>query len=62
KDAIIDEQEGSDHIVNVKKKIPVVIRYMTVSVDGDNRIFFYDDIYGYDELQRDSIKENSWML
>jgi murein L,D-transpeptidase YcbB/YkuD len=62
KDAIIDEQEGSDHIVNVKKKVPVVIRYMTVSVDGDNRIFFYDDIYGYDELQRDSIKENSWML
>jgi murein L,D-transpeptidase YcbB/YkuD len=63
KDAIItDEKEGSDHIVDVKKKVPVVIRYMTVSVDGESRIFFYDDIYGYDELQLNSIKENSWML
>jgi murein L,D-transpeptidase YcbB/YkuD len=62
KDAIIAEQKGADQIVNLKKKIPVVIRYMTVSVDKNNRIYFYDDIYGYDTLQKESLKANSWML
>lgn len=62
KDAIIDKEEDADFIVNLKKKVPVVIRYMTVSVDKNNLVYFYDDIYGYDALQRESIKDNSWML
>jgi murein L,D-transpeptidase YcbB/YkuD len=64
KDAIIEKEddEEADKIVNLKKKVPVVIRYMTVSVDKNDHIYFYDDIYGFDALQKESIKDNSWML
>lgn len=62
KDAIIDEDEATDKVVRIAKKLPLVIRYMTVGVDSNNRVYFYDDIYGYDELQKESLKENSWML
>ena len=67
KKGIIDAQDNvdvkkSDKIVSIKKKIPVVIRYMTVKVESDKHTYFYDDIYGYDTLLRESIKDNSWML
>ena len=68
-DTIIDQKKDSnaseddtDEIVNIKKRIPVLIKYMTVNVDDKGIIHFYDDIYGYDSLLKDSIKDNSFKL
>lgn len=43
--------EEPDTKINLKKKLPILFRYMTVSADPESRITMYDDIYGYDELQ-----------
>lgn len=37
------------HIISVKKRLPVFIRYFTCE-GRDGRLFFYDDIYGDDKL------------
>ncbi|MBS1821668.1 MAG: L,D-transpeptidase family protein [Acidobacteria bacterium] len=34
--------------VNLKTPVPIVIFYMTAEVEEDNRVHFFDDIYGYD--------------
>ena len=47
----------SDKILNLKKRIPVIFRYMTVGVDTRQRASFYEDIYGYDDLLFSIIKE-----
>ncbi|MBS1799833.1 MAG: L,D-transpeptidase family protein [Acidobacteria bacterium] len=41
--------DGPDnHQVNLKTPVPIVIFYMTAEVEEDNRVHFFDDIYGYD--------------
>jgi murein L,D-transpeptidase YcbB/YkuD len=45
-----NSKEVTDTIVSLRGKVPVVFRYMTVGVDKDHKINFYDDIYGYDDL------------
>lgn len=50
-----------DKIVNLKKRIPVLFRYMTVRVDENLNGYFYDDIYGYDELLLTSLGPIDWM-
>jgi len=43
-------------VINLSSNIPVFVRYFTVSVDKENNIYFYDDIYGYDVHQREISK------
>jgi L,D-transpeptidase YcbB len=44
---------GQPVVVAVPEPIPVVIFYTTVIVDGDGRVFFLPDLYGYDvKLER----------
>jgi len=35
--------------VNLEQPIPVLILYGTVTVDEQNKVFFFDDVYGYDQ-------------
>jgi murein L,D-transpeptidase YcbB/YkuD len=37
------------HSILVRNRLPVYIRYFTCDTDDDNRIVFYDDIYGEDK-------------
>jgi len=49
--------------VSLKKSIPVMFFYSTAFVGQDNRMQFYPDIYGYDEVLRGAInKANSKIL
>lgn len=45
-----------------KNRVPVVFKYMTVSVDKSNRASFYDDVYKYDDLQLSTMKDTKWMF
>jgi len=50
--------EGTENnlTVNLEKPIPVLILYGTVAVDEDNKVFFFDDIYGYDKQLDEALK------
>lgn len=43
-------------VINLKSNIPVFVRYFTVSIDKENNLYFYDDVYGYDAHQRAILK------
>lgn len=53
----LNKKNDPEHPISLKMSIPVVFRYMTVSVDKDLNIKFYDDIYGYDETNMQAIKD-----
>ncbi|MDD2789716.1 MAG: L,D-transpeptidase family protein [Sulfurimonas sp.] len=53
---------SQDKVLQLKKKLPVVIRYMTAEVDAKNRVYFYDDVYGYDARHLLAIKDGHSML
>jgi murein L,D-transpeptidase YcbB/YkuD len=40
------------HMVPLKKRVPVYLRYFTCEVGEDGRIRFFEDIYGDDKLLR----------
>ena len=42
--------------VTLEKPIPVLILYGTVAVDEHNKVFFFDDIYGYDKQLDEALK------
>ncbi len=43
-------QNGDDNKqVNLKTQLPIVIFYLTAHVGDDDRVDFFDDIYGYDQ-------------
>lgn len=46
---IQDTTEEADTSVRLQKKLPILLRYMTISVENSNSITLHDDIYGYDE-------------
>lgn len=42
--------------LNLKIEVPIVFKYMTVSIDKQNQISYYEDIYGYDLTNMKSMK------
>ena len=50
------QEKSQDKVVQLKKKLPLIIRYMTAEVDESNKVYFYDDIYGYDERHLLAVK------
>ncbi len=46
---IIDS--GEHYVINLKKKIPIIIDYITVKADESGKIGLYEDIYDYDKIQ-----------
>jgi len=43
--------------VNLAKPTPVLIVYSTVVVDDQNKVLFFDDIYGYDKELDEALKK-----
>jgi murein L,D-transpeptidase YcbB/YkuD len=41
---------GKSATLRLKQRLPVVIAYATVIVKNDDRVYFFDDIYGNDKL------------
>ncbi len=48
--AYIDKKKEKNMMFN--KKLPLYIQYITCTVNANNRLIFYKDIYGYDEKVR----------
>ncbi|MDD5161242.1 MAG: L,D-transpeptidase family protein [Sulfuricurvum sp.] len=46
-----DTPEEPDTSVHLQKKLPIFLRYMTISADQNSTVTVYNDIYGYDEAQ-----------
>ena len=44
-----DTLEEPDISVRLQKKLPIFLRYMTISADQNSTLTVYNDIYGYDE-------------
>ena len=61
KEDIISGEIEDEHRVDLQKRLPVLIRYMTVGVDVNQKVYFYNDIYGYDDLQLQNIKKINFM-
>jgi murein L,D-transpeptidase YcbB/YkuD len=56
RDRIVGAMEGDRPTrVNLGSTIPVIIFYTTALVDPDGTVFFYDDIYGHDEVLRGAL-------
>ncbi|MDD2905478.1 MAG: L,D-transpeptidase family protein [Sulfurimonas sp.] len=45
---LLAQEELPDQVVQIKKKLPILIRYMSVEVDEENKIHLFEDVYGYD--------------
>lgn len=52
-----DTPEESDLSVRLQKKLPIVLRYMTIRAENSSTVTVYDDIYGYDEAQWTILKK-----
>jgi len=48
-DKLPDTLEEPDTSVALQKKLPIFLRYMTISAENSNTVTIYDDIYNYDE-------------
>lgn len=57
-----DSLEESDVSVRLQKKLPILLRYMTISAENSNTVNVYDDIYGYDEAQWEILKKKGVKL
>ncbi|DAB30615.1 MAG TPA: hypothetical protein CFH84_03065 [Sulfurimonas sp. UBA12504] len=55
--SLLAQEEVPDQIVQIKKKLPIIIRYMTVEVDVGNKIHLFEDVYGYDERHTLALKD-----
>lgn len=54
--SLFNKQNNPEHPVNLKATIPIVFRYMTVSIDKNLNLQIYEDIYGYDETNIKAIR------
>lgn len=45
----VSKNKPSDQTIELKKKLPIIIRYMTVEADKNGSVYFYEDIYKHDE-------------
>ena len=52
-DAILEKRETRR--INLKPKVPVLILYITASIDADGEIRFYKDIYNRDQKVLDAL-------
>ncbi|HRF55811.1 MAG TPA: L,D-transpeptidase family protein [Campylobacterales bacterium] len=43
------EKKITDQTLELKKKLPIIIQYMTVEAGKDGSVYFYEDIYRHDE-------------
>lgn len=43
--------------VNLEKPIPVLLVHGTVAVNENNKVFFFDDVYGYDKELDEVLKK-----
>ncbi len=50
-------KRGKNYKVRLTSEVPVIVRYMTSHVDRDSLVYFYEDIYSYDEIQRKAISQ-----
>ena len=48
---------GRPSRVDLDRPLPVILFYTTAAVQTDGRIFFWDDIYGHDELLDRALKQ-----
>jgi murein L,D-transpeptidase YcbB/YkuD len=44
-------QSGKEKYVSLKAPLPVHLVYLTVRVEPDGTVRFFDDVYGYDRKQ-----------
>lgn len=56
-DKTTDTPEEPDISVRLQKKLPILLRYMTISADQNSTVTVYNDIYGYDEAQWTILKK-----
>jgi murein L,D-transpeptidase YcbB/YkuD len=49
-------QGPDNHTVDLKPPVPVVIFYATAWVKEDGKVYFFDDLYGYDRQLEDALK------
>jgi len=49
---------GKNMRITLKHPVSVYVTYQTVQVDGEGRLSFYGDIYGYDEKLREYLSKN----
>lgn len=47
--------------IELNKTIPIHIVYLTTWIDENNQIQFRDDIYGFDKLHEELIKQKKWL-
>ena len=47
-----------EHPINLKTTIPVVFRYMTVVPTSDTQVIMYEDIYKYDLLNMEAMRDS----
>ncbi len=50
---------GNHSTIVLNKRIPIIIKYITVEADENGKIRLYDDIYDYDRIQLLVLKPNS---
>lgn len=56
KDDIISSGNRDNRKIELRKKLPVILRYMTAAADAEGKVYFYEDIYGYDRLHLQILK------
>ncbi len=49
--------KGESRTIRLREPIPVVLAYQTVMVANDERIYFFPDIYGYDQLLENALRQ-----
>jgi murein L,D-transpeptidase YcbB/YkuD len=60
KDRILGSMNGTKTAtVRLKTPIPVYIFYLTAWVDGDDTLYFYDDLYGFDSAMERALTSSS---
>ena len=51
--AAMNDEDGNNKQVNLKTELPIDIYYLTAFPEGEGKIGFFDDMYGYDtELEQ----------
>jgi len=52
---ILEENKKTPY--RLSRSIPVDIVYLTALVDEDGTVMFYDDVYGYDKIQLETVRQ-----
>lgn len=49
--------KGTSRTIRLREPLPVVIAYQTAMVRNDKRIYFFPDIYGYDRILDEALRQ-----